>query len=208
MAVRPFFRDSPTYTARSEASLLPSFVGMNYEEASVRAEELGVICEKSEEHNQDCGAGIVISQEPGEDEEITEGMVVRLTVSLGPEASAAPLSESGTSTGDSSTSGDTTTGDKTVTPAPQPTPGSKPVVSASASPSSGPSSGVMVTLSASAYDPDGGSIVSYSWSCGGSGPTISREFASATAPQTVTVSVTVTDDEGQTGTASVSINLY
>jgi len=66
----------------------------------------------------------------------------------------------------------------------------------------------MVTLSASASDPDGGSIVSYSWSCGGSGPVISREFASATAPQTVTVTVTVTDDEGQTAAASVSIYLY
>lgn len=94
-------------------------------------------------------------------------------------------------------------------PAPDPAKpaGSGPAVSVSASRTSGPSSGFMVSFSASAYDPDGGSIVSYSWSCGGSGPSTSHEFTSNIAPSTVTVTVTVTDDEGQTAAASVVINL-
>jgi hypothetical protein len=94
-----------------------------------------------------------------------------------------------------------------ASPSPARAAGDRPVVSVSASRTSGPSSGFMVSFFASAYDPDGGSIVSYSWSCGGSGPSTSHEFTSNIAPATVTVTVTVTDDEGQTASSSVAINL-
>ena len=77
------------------------------------------------------------------------------------------------------------------------------------SPSSGPSSGVFVSFDASAsYDPDGGSIVSYSWSFGASGAAASREFTSAVAPADVAVTLTVTDDEGQVSSVTKSVHLY
>jgi serine/threonine protein kinase len=206
LALRPYFQKDTAYTSRSEAGLLPSFVGMGYNEAAGKAEGLGIAVEKEDIYSAEIAAGTVANQDPGEDSEISDGMILRLAVSLGP-GPPAPVEDAG-ATGDTASSGDATPRGGTPPPEPRPAAKSAPVVSASASPSSGPSSGVMVTLSASAYDPDGGSIVSYSWSCGGSGPAISREFTSSTAPKTVTVTVTVTDDEGQTASGSVAISLY
>ena len=74
--------------------------------------------------------------------------------------------------------------------------------------SAGVPSGSIVTFSASgSYDPEGGPLA-YSWSCGGSGVSISREMVSNIVPSSVTVTVTVTDGEGKSASASVTISVY
>ena len=72
---------------------------------------------------------------------------------------------------------------------------------------------VVVTLTASATDPDGGSIVSYGWSIVSGEGVLSATTGSSitwTAPAAGTgsteIRVTVTDDEGQTATQNVTIN--
>lgn len=83
----------------------------------------------------------------------------------------------------------------------------QPVASFSASPSEG-SSPLQVYLDAGAsYDPDG-SIVSYSWSCGGSGVTVYRMFESNVIPTRIGVTLTVTDDDGASSSTTHSITLY
>lgn len=69
-------------------------------------------------------------------------------------------------------------------------------------------SGTIVTFSATgSYDPDGGPL-GYSWSCGGSGESTSREMVSNIVPGNVTVTVTVTDAEGKSASASITISVY
>lgn len=83
----------------------------------------------------------------------------------------------------------------------------QPVASFSASPSEG-GSPLQVYLDAGAsYDPDG-SIVSYSWSCGGSGVAVYRMFESNVIPTRVSVTLTVTDDDGASSSITHSITLY
>jgi len=99
----------------------------------------------------------------------------------------------------------------TYTQSPEPAPalpsGSTPVARIAAS-STSVSSGSIVTLSAAgSYDPEGGPL-DYSWSCGGSGESTSREMVSNIVPGSVTVTVTVTDAEGKSASASITISVY
>ncbi len=82
-----------------------------------------------------------------------------------------------------------------------------PVASFSVSPSEG-SSPLQVYLDAGAsYDPDG-SIVSYSWSCGGSGVSIYRVFESSVIPSRISITLTVTDNGGASSSTTRSVTLY
>lgn len=198
---------------KAQTIALPSFLGMSKDQAAQEADALGVTLSTGETFSADVPAGQVISQTPDESTELTEGMICNLVLSKGPEPVAEDTAPAGVDVaavnaadGQAAT-GTQPAGDSTATTPPPASAHGKPHVSVSASPSSGSSSGVMVSLSASA-SVEGGSIVSYSWSCGGSGPHISREFTSSVAPTTVTVTCTVTDEQGQTATASTTIRLY
>jgi len=66
--------------------LVPSVVGLTLEEAEARLEEEGLKGEVARrEPSQEFEAGIVISQDPGRDEEVSEGDTVQLVVSSGAE---------------------------------------------------------------------------------------------------------------------------
>ncbi len=66
--------------------LVPSVVGLTLEEAEIRLEDEGLKGEvERREPSQEFEAGIVISQDPGRDEEVAEGDTVKLVVSSGAE---------------------------------------------------------------------------------------------------------------------------
>ena len=92
------------------------------------------------------------------------------------------------------------------TPPPPPPPNQPPVVSATASATSG-TAPVTVTLTATASDPDG-QVMSYSWNFGDGGTSsqasVSHTYQSAGS---YTARVTVTDDKGATASASVLITV-
>jgi hypothetical protein len=210
IGARALFSNEDATTTLADIRTLPSLAGMSMEEAQRTADSEGITLVKEDRYSSEVAEGKIMSQDPGEGVEIADGMAVTIIMSLGPEPAPEDLGVGetvGTGTTDQA-AGETTAagsgGASATTPAPA---HGVPHVSVSASPSSGPSSGVMVSLSASA-SVEGGSIVSYSWSCGGSGPHISREFASAVAPTTITITCTVTDDLGQTASESASIKLY
>ncbi len=93
---------------------------------------------------------------------------------------------------------DTTTAD----PSPAP-----PVASLSLSPPEGQSPLQVHLDASSSYDPDG-SIVSYIWSCGGSGKSLYRVFESNVIPTTIAITLTVTDDGGHTASTTKYVTLY
>ena len=206
------------------AAALEDLKGKTCEESYAYLENMGIPYDVVEVRSED-GNDLVVDQDPPggtalEDVQNVTIMVSRKTENMDPAADPLDTDENLANKGGddyasppSSPAPNSQAQVPAVTPPSPPTPapakpaGSKPVVSLSASRTSGPSSGFMVSFSASAYDPDGGSIVSYSWSCGGSGPSTSHEFTSNIAPSTVTVTVTVTDDEGQAASSSVAINL-
>jgi hypothetical protein len=67
---------------------------------------------------------------------------------------------------------------------------------------------LQVYLDASAsYDPDG-SIVSYTWSCGGSGVSFYHVFESNIIPAVIPITLTVTDDGGHSAQATHCVTLY
>ena len=71
--------------------LVPSVVGLTLEEAEARLEEEGLKGEvQRREPSQEFEAGIVISQDPGRDEEVDEGDTVQLVVSSGAEELTMP----------------------------------------------------------------------------------------------------------------------
>lgn len=82
-----------------------------------------------------------------------------------------------------------------------------PKASFTLTPSEG-SSPLQVLLDASAsIDPDG-RIVSYSWSCGGSGISLYRVFESQVIPARVAITLTVTDDRGASSSTTRYVTLY
>ncbi|MEW6554639.1 MAG: PKD domain-containing protein [Actinomycetota bacterium] len=82
-----------------------------------------------------------------------------------------------------------------------------PVAAFTLSPGEGESP-LRVYLDASAsYDPDG-SIVSYAWSCGGSGAGVYHVFESNIIPAVIPVTLTVTDDGGHSAQATLCVTLY
>jgi hypothetical protein len=82
-----------------------------------------------------------------------------------------------------------------------------PVASFSLSPAEGLSP-LQVYIDASAsYDPDG-SIVSYAWSCGGSGKSFYHVFESNVIPAVVPITLTVTDDGGHSAQSTLYVTLY
>lgn len=65
-----------------------------------------------------------------------------------------------------------------------------------------------VLLDASgSYDPDG-RIVSYSWSCGGSGKSIYQVFESNLIPTRIAITLTVVDDRGDSVSTTRYVTLY
>lgn len=205
-------RDEAKVVGETEAASLPSLVGMAYEDAQARLEELGCESDCEEAFSDEVAAGLVISQDPGERAEISGSLSVLLVVSKGKEpaeeAAALPSGQASDAPGETEGT-DQPQGEEQAAPAAAPQASQRPVASFSMSPSSGTSSGVFVSFDASSsYDPDGGSIASYSWSFGGSGARITREFTSAVAPADVAVTLTVTDDEGQTSSVTKYVHLY
>ncbi len=92
--------------------------------------------------------------------------------------------------------------DPCTEPSPQP-----PVASFVLTPSEGQSP-LRVYLDASAsYDPDG-RIVSFAWSCGGSGRCLYHVFESNLIPAAVPVTLTVTDDGGHSARTTLYVTLY
>ena len=94
----------------------------------------------------------------------------------------------------------------TDNPAVDPSPAS-PVASFSVSPAEGQSPLQVYLDATSSYDPDG-YIVSYAWSCGGSGEGLYRVFESNVIPTTISITLTVTDDGGHTASATKYVTLY
>ncbi len=82
-----------------------------------------------------------------------------------------------------------------------------PVASFTVSPGEGRSPLQVYLDAAASYDPDG-SIVSYAWSCGGSGASLYHVFESNVIPATITITLTVTDDGGHSASATRSVTLY
>ncbi len=82
-----------------------------------------------------------------------------------------------------------------------------PIASFSASPSSGQSPLQVYLDASSSYDPDG-SIVSYSWSCGGQGKSTFHIFESNVVPTTIWVTLTLTDKGGHHSSTARQITLY
>jgi PKD domain len=82
-----------------------------------------------------------------------------------------------------------------------------PVAAFTLSPGEGESP-LRVYLDASAsYDPDG-SIVSYAWSCGGTGKCFYHVFESNIIPAVIPVTLTVTDDGGHSAQTTQYVTLY
>ena len=193
--------------------LLANLYGASAEEAQALCEAAGTSCVVAEAASE-MEPGFVCCQWPPAGTPMEEVETVGLTVSAGtvvlaPEAPVAevPVTDPEvTMPAEEMAAGDAEAAAQV--PAPRDTGSSPPVVSVAASRTEGPSSGFMVTLTATASDPDGGPITSYSWSCGGSGPRVSVEMVSATAPAARTITCTVTDDEGQTTSSSVTVWMY
>jgi beta-lactam-binding protein with PASTA domain/tRNA A-37 threonylcarbamoyl transferase component Bud32 len=70
--------------------LVPSVVGLTLEEAEERLDEVGLKAEVTREPSQEFEADIVMSQDPGRDEEVAEGDTVELVVSSGAEELTMP----------------------------------------------------------------------------------------------------------------------
>jgi hypothetical protein len=197
----------------TKAISLPSFAGMAIEDAEQELAGMGCTCEKEESFSDEVEARLVISQDPAAGDYESGFLAVKLVVSKGHEPAAeeaAPeeANNSNQTASDAQLVAATPTTTAEPAPATQPA-GKRPVASFSLSPASGPSSGVFVSFNASgSYDPDGGSIVSYSWSFGASGVTAGHEFTSAVAPTTISITLTVTDDEGQSSSVTKPLNLY
>ena len=83
----------------------------------------------------------------------------------------------------------------------------RPVASFSASPSEGGSPLQVYLDGSSSYDPDG-DIVSYQWSCGGSGVAVYRVFESSVIPARISITLTVTDSGGASASTARVITLY
>jgi serine/threonine protein kinase len=82
-----------------------------------------------------------------------------------------------------------------------------PVASFSVSPGEGQSPLQVHLDASSSYDPDG-TIVSYAWSCGGSGACLYHVFESNVIPATMAITLTVTDDGGHTASSTQYVILY
>lgn len=210
---------------------IPNFYGLFLEEAEALASSYDLSCEVEYAPAED-PEGTVISQFPPAGTPIGDTGSISLVVceekeeDLGPESDIPQPQEEQQSISEEGESGgtlltDTPPGDVRHSPAPSPTytdtpaatpppatpSGSPPVALISAS-STSVSSGSIVTFYASgSYDPDDGPL-SYSWSCGGSGVSISREMVSNVVPGSITVTVTVTDGEGRSSSASITVSVY
>jgi hypothetical protein len=207
------------------AEELPNFYGMTQGEAEDLASSHGIEYEVEYASSGE-PEGIVISQYPCAGTPLEGLGVVCLIVSERQEESESPAPEAGDdqqSIPEEGGSGGALLTDAppasshspapppTYTQSPEPAPalpsGSTPVARIAAS-STSVSSGSIVTLSAAgSYDPEGGPL-DYSWSCGGSGESTSREMVSNIVPGSVTVTVTVTDAEGKSASASITISVY
>ncbi len=82
-----------------------------------------------------------------------------------------------------------------------------PVASFTLSPGEGQSPLQVYIDATASYDPDG-SIVSYAWSCGGSGTSFYHIFESNIIPAVIPVTLTVTDDGGNSAQATLYVTLY
>jgi len=92
------------------------------------------------------------------------------------------------------------------TPPADPSP-APPVASFTVSPGEGQSPLRVYLDASSSYDPDG-TIVSYAWSCGGSGACLYHVFESNVIPATMAITLTVTDDGGHTASSTQYVTLY
>lgn len=118
-----------------------------------------------------------------------------------------PRHKAAAGTGNNPAAGDAQTRTRETTETPAESSPAAPVASFTLTPTQGQSP-LQVHLDASAsYDPDG-SIISYAWSCGGSGMALYRVFESNVIPETVSVTLTVTDDGGHSASTTRYLTLY
>lgn len=85
--------------------------------------------------------------------------------------------------------------------------GTAPVASFTLTPAEGESPLRVFLDASSSYDPDG-FIVSYRWSCGGTGAALYHVFESNIIPAKVAVTLTVTDDAGNSASVTRVVTLY